>query len=292
MNDANDIATKVPEITLLFWIVKILTTAMGESTSDYLVAHIDPVVAVTVGLVAFVVALTLQFSVRRYIPWVYWFTALMVAIFGTMAADVLHVGFGIPYLVSTISFTVILIIIFATWYRIEKTLSIHSVFTRRREIFYWATVITTFALGTAAGDLSATTLGLGYLYSGVMFAIVIAIVAIAHYITKRTLSAEHRHQSTNAVLAFWLAYILTRPLGASFADWMGKAQNAGGLGWGDGAVSLSLLILILCFVGYMSITGRRNVSYPWEFKFFRYSINRRCSSACGMMASPLPSIKS
>jgi uncharacterized membrane-anchored protein len=248
--------SKVPEISAYFWIVKILTTAMGESTSDYLVSRIDPVVAVGIGFVIFAVAMILQFSVRRYIAWIYWFTALAVAIFGTMAADVLHVGFGIPYAVSASFFAIALIIIFIAWYASEKTLSIHSVVTVRREIFYWLTVLTTFALGTATGDLTATTLGFGYLSSGILFAVLIAIVAVAHAATKAILGAEHRHQSRNAVFAFWLAYILTRPLGASFADWMGKAQSAGGLGWGDGPVALVLFIIILCFVGYLSVTKK------------------------------------
>jgi uncharacterized membrane-anchored protein len=245
---------KVPEITAYFWIIKILTTAMGESTSDYLVSHMDPVIAVMLGALGLIVALALQFSVRRYVAWVYWLCVVMVAIFGTMAADVLHIGLGVPYVVSTTFFFLALVIIFAAWYASEKTLSIHSIYTRRREMFYWLTVMATFALGTALGDMTATTLGLGYLSSGILFIVLIVVVAIAHYITKGILSAEHRHLSRNAVLAFWLAYILTRPLGASFADWMGKAHSVGGLGWGDGSVSVVLSVIILCFVGYLSIT--------------------------------------
>jgi uncharacterized membrane-anchored protein len=249
-------STKVPEITIYFWIVKILTTAMGESTSDYFVLHIDPIVAVAIGLVGLVVALTLQFRAQRYVAWTYWFTVIMIAIFGTMAADVLHVVIGIPYIASTSFFAVALCVIFGIWYASEKTLSIHSITTTGREIFYWLTILTTFALGTAAGDLTATTFGLGYFYSGVLFAMLIAIVAVAHYATKSILGMENKHQSRNAVFAFWLAYILTRPLGASFADWAGKAQNMGGLGWGDGTVSLILLVLIVCFVGYLSASKK------------------------------------
>lgn len=248
--------TKVPEITVYFWIVKVLTTAMGESTSDYLVFHMDPVIAVCLGFAALVAALTLQFSVRRYIAWVYWLAALMVAVFGTMAADVLHVVFGVPYIVSAALFLVALAIIFAWWYASERTLSIHSISTRRREGFYWATVLATFALGTAVGDLTATTFGWGYLNSGVVFAVAIAVIAIGHYIAKAILGAEHRHLSRNAVFAFWFAYILTRPLGASFADWMGKSRNIGGLGWGDGTVSLALGVLIVVFVGYLSVSRK------------------------------------
>ena len=166
--------TKVPEVTAYFWITKVLTTGMGEATSDYLVHRFNPEIAVVVGFTAFVAAMALQFSVRRYNSWIYWLAVVMVAVFGTMAADVLHVGLGIPYAVSTAFFAVVLAVIFVLWYRSERTLSIHSIYTRRRELFYWATVLATFALGTAAGDLTAKVVGLGYLVSGVMFAVVIA----------------------------------------------------------------------------------------------------------------------
>ena len=140
---------KVPEVTVYFWIIKLLTTAMGESTSDYLVHQLNPVIAVALAGIGLLVALVLQLAVRRYVAWIYWLAVVMVAVFGTMAADVLHIGLGIPYLVSTAFFAVALAVIFGVWYASEKTLSIHSIYTRRRELFYWATVITTFALGTA-----------------------------------------------------------------------------------------------------------------------------------------------
>lgn len=250
------VLTKVPEVTIFFWIIKILTTGMGETTSDFLVKTIDPVIAVGIGAVALVIALVLQFRTKKYVPWVYWLAVSMVAVFGTMAADVLHIGLGIPYLVSTIFFLISLIIIFWLWYRTEKTLSIHSIHTRRRELFYWATVLATFALGTAAGDMTATTMHLGYFSSGVVFAVLIIIVAAGHYITRGMLAAEHRHQTRNAVLAFWLAYVLTRPLGASFADWMGVPQARAGLNWGTGQVSLVLALIIIGFVTYLTITRK------------------------------------
>jgi uncharacterized membrane-anchored protein len=245
---------KVPQITIFFWIVKILTTALGESTSDYLVRTIDPVIAVFIGFVVFAIALTMQFRARRYNPWIYWFAVAMVAVFGTMAADVLHIGLGIPYLYSTIFFAVALIAVFVLWYGVEHSLSIHSINTRRRELFYWLTVVTTFALGTAAGDMTASTFGLGYLNSGILFAILIAVVAFIHVVTKSVMSAEHHPETRNAVLAFWLAYILTRPLGASFADWMGKAASLGGLGWGDGPVAAGFTVVIVLFVSYLAIS--------------------------------------
>lgn len=234
---------KVPEITVYFWIVKLLTTAMGEVTSDFLVHQINPVIAVALGGVGLLISLVLQFWVRRYVAWVYWLAVTMVAIFGTMVADVLHIGLGIPYLVSTILFSVALVIIFIMWYLSEKTLSIHSIIKSRRELFYWATVMATFALGTATGDMTAVTLHLGYLSSGILFGILITLPALAYW-----------KLGLNASVAFWIAYILTRPLGASFADWLGRPQDLSGLGVGTGWVSLGLTIFIAGLVGYLSIT--------------------------------------
>src|ERR1039457_2181015 len=174
-------ASKVPQITVYFWIIKILTTAMGEALADFLAFRYGPVLAGTVGTVAIVAALVLQFRVRRYMAWVYWFAVAMVAVFGTMAADGMHIELGVPYTVSTAFFAVCLAAVFAAWYAVEGTLSIHSIYTPRRELFYWATVIATFALGTALGDLTATTLGLGYLASGIMFTVFILIPAVAYW---------------------------------------------------------------------------------------------------------------
>jgi uncharacterized membrane-anchored protein len=238
-------ALRVPEITAYFWAIKALSTAMGESTSDYLVHAMDPKVAVVLGFIGFVAALALQFRVRRYIAWTYWLAVVAVGVFGTMAADVLHVGFGVPYAVSSLLYAIVLVAVFASWYRTEKTLSIHSVDTPRRELFYWGAVVATFAMGTAVGDLTATTFGLGYLASGLLFAALIAIPAIGYW----------RFQ-WNPILSFWLAYVATRPLGASFADWMGKPHNAGGLGWGDGPVAIGLSIAIFCLVAFLAITRR------------------------------------
>ena len=185
---------KVPEITVLFWIIKLLTTGMGETTSDYLMHQMNPIFAVALGGGGLAVALLTQFSVRRYIPWVYWLAVIMVAIFGTMAADAIHVALKIPYLVSTAGFSIALSLIFVVWYRSEKTLSIHRIYTFRRELFYWATVMATFALGTAAGDMTASTLGLGYFTSGLLFAVLFALPAIAY-----------GRFGLNEVSAFWFA---------------------------------------------------------------------------------------
>ena len=211
--------------------------------------RIDPFLAVSLGAVAFAVALSLQFRARRYVPWVYWLAVSMVSVFGTMAADVVHIGFGVPYAVSTVFFAVALAAVLGVWYRSERTLSIHSIHTPRREFFYWATVLTTFALGTAAGDLTASTMRLGYFASGVLFAVVIAVPALAHW-----------RFGLNPVVAFWGAYIVTRPLGASFADWLGVPPSRRGLDFGTGPVTLVLAAAIAVLVGYLTITPARAAS--------------------------------
>jgi uncharacterized membrane-anchored protein len=236
-------ALRVPEITAYFWVIKALSTALGESTSDYLVHVMNPRIAVGFGFIGFVVALVLQFSVRRYIAWTYWLAVVMVGVFGTMAADVLHVGFGVPYTESSVLYALVLLAVFVTWGRTERTLSIHSIDTARREAFYWAAVVATFAMGTALGDLAAITLHLGYLDSGLLFAAVIAIPALGYWWLR-----------WNPIFSFWFAYVATRPLGASFADWTGKPRSAGGLSWGDGRVALVLTAAIFCLVAYLAIT--------------------------------------
>ncbi|HEU5200540.1 MAG TPA: hypothetical protein VFU32_12950 [Ktedonobacterales bacterium] len=235
---------KVPEITAFFWIIKLLTTAMGESTSDYLVFQINPYVAVALGCLGLVVALILQLWVRRYIPWVYWLAIVMVAIFGTMAADVAHVVLGIPYAVSAACFASALALIFVIWYLSEKTLSIHTITRGRRELFYWATVMATFALGTAAGDMTASTLNLGYSTSIFLFAGLFALPGVGLWLF-----------GLNEIAAFWWAYVVTRPLGASVADWLGKPY-LDGLGLGDDKVSIVLTLLIVVFAGYVTITRK------------------------------------
>jgi uncharacterized membrane-anchored protein len=244
-------ALRVPEITVYFWVIKALSTALGESTSDYSVHAIDPVIAVCLGFIGFVVALSLQFWVRRYIAWTYWLAVVGVGVFGTMAADVLHVRFGVPYAVSSVLYGLVLAAVFVSWQKTEKTLSFHTIDTPRREAFYWAAVVATFAMGTALGDLSSITFGLGYFASGLLFAAVIAIPA-----------AGYARLGWNGIFSFWFAYVATRPLGASFADWMGKPQSVGGLGWGEGRVALALSILIICLVAFLAITRRDVQSAP------------------------------
>lgn len=243
--NADQRPVKVAAVTVLFWIAKILTTGMGETTSDFFVRRFDPVIVVMIGAVLFIAVLALQWTRRSYVPWSYWLAVVMVSVFGTMTADVTHVVLGVPYLISSIAFAIVLAAIFVVWFRVEGTLSIHSISTPRRELFYWATVVATFALGTAVGDLTATTLHLGYLASGLLFALIFAVPAFAWWRFR-----------LDPIFAFWFAYIVTRPLGASFADWMGVTPERGGLDWGTGPVSLVLALLIAVLVGYMSAVHR------------------------------------
>ncbi|HUB37750.1 MAG TPA: hypothetical protein VMA72_02755 [Streptosporangiaceae bacterium] len=235
--------TKVPQITAWFWIAKIASTGMGEALSDYGYARYGTFVDGAFGAVLLIGALTLQFRTRRYSTWIYWLAVVAVSVTGTMAADGLHIVVGLPYTVTTALYAVILALIFVAWYNTEGTLSIHSITTVRREAFYWATVMATFALGTALGDLTAVTLKLGYFSSAVLFLVVIAIPLVAHWKLRM-----------NSVLAFWFAYTITRPLGASVADWLGVPHHLGGLGWGRGNVAMILTVPILIAVAYMAIS--------------------------------------
>ncbi|MGH9107998.1 MAG: COG4705 family protein [Acidimicrobiales bacterium] len=236
-------AVRVPEVGAIFWFVKALSTAMGEATSDFMVHTIDPVVAVLCGFGAFCIALVLQFRQGRYVAWSYWLAVAMVGVFGTMAADVLHVAVGVPYPVSTIFYALVLAAVFVAWWLTERTLSMHCIDTPRREGFYWAAVVATFAMGTALGDFTAYDLHLGYLPSAILFAGLIAVPAFGF-----------RWLRWNAVLSFWFAYVVTRPLGASVADGLGKPASVSGLGLGDGWVALAFGAVIFLAVAYLSAT--------------------------------------
>ncbi|NRD78931.1 hypothetical protein HPT25_16325 [Bacillus sp. BRMEA1] len=244
-NIARQILTKVPEITIFFWLTKVLTTGMGEVFSDYLVKNMNPILAVAIAGLVLAASILIQFFARKYVPWIYWLVVVMVSIFGTMAADIVHVVLGITYLVSTLFFAAVLAIVLAIWFASEKTLSIHSIHTIRREIFYWCTVLGTFALGTAAGDMTASTMHLGYFASGILFTIILLVPAIGSWLL-----------GFNKIFAFWFAYIMTRPVGASFSDWISASKSHGGVGLGEGPVSLILTIFIIILVGYLSITRK------------------------------------
>lgn len=237
-------ALRVPEVGVMFWLIKGLSTAMGESTSDFLVHSMAPELAVLLGFAAFVAALAVQFRVARYAPWAYWTAVATVGIFGTMAADVVHVALGVPYVASSIFYASVLAAVFVAWRHAEGTLSIHSVNTPRRELFYWATVVATFAMGTALGDLTAYTLHLGYFPSAALFGGLIVVPAVGY-----------RFLRWSPVLCFWFAYVLTRPLGASLADGLGKPKTASGLGLGAGPMVLIFAALIALLVCYLTVTG-------------------------------------
>jgi uncharacterized membrane-anchored protein len=235
------VAAKVPEIIFVFWVVKILTTAGGEVTSDYLKTYGNFGGGGT-EVVLFVGALVLQFATRRYRAFAYWFLAYAIAIAGTGISDFLHLDVHIPYAGTTLLWAAVLAAVFWTWHRSEGTLSIHSIATQRREAFYWATVFATFALGTALGDFTATSLNMGYLPSGIFFFAVILLPALAWW-----------RFGLNSVAAFWMAYVITRPLGASFSDWISKPSNITGIDFGNGATAIVFAVAVLVLVSYLAI---------------------------------------
>ncbi|MDT5319031.1 MAG: hypothetical protein QOD88_1553 [Mycobacterium sp.] len=235
------LAAKVPDITASFWVLKLITTAMGEAASDYLLNTIS-LLGLVIGAAGFAIALGVQFRTRRYNAFAYWSAVMMVAVFGTMAADVLHHQLGVSFGMSTLFCALAVAATFWIWHRSENTLSIHSITTRRREVFYWLAVSFTFALGTAAGDLTASQLHFGFVGSIVLFAIVMAVPALGYW-----------RFHLNSVLAFWWAYITTRPLGASVADWVSKPVKVGGLSYGDGPVAAVLLVIALILVTFVGV---------------------------------------
>jgi uncharacterized membrane-anchored protein len=245
------VAAKVPEIIFLFWVIKILTTAGGEATSDYLKTF-GNIAGGGTEVALFVIGVVVQFGSRRYRAFAYWFLAYAIAIFGTGVSDFLHLDVHIPYAGTTLLWAVVLIAIFWIWHRSEGTLSIHSITTQRRECFYWATVFATFALGTALGDYTATALGLGYLSSGILFSVAILIPALAWW-----------RLGLNEVAAFWIAYVLTRPLGASFADYISKPSSISGIGFGNGPTALVFAVAVLILVLYLAI-ARPDIQPPLE----------------------------
>ncbi|WP_109775316.1 hypothetical protein [Quadrisphaera granulorum] len=235
-------AAKVPEITAVFWLVKVLTTGMGEAASDYL-GETSLVLGGLVGVGSLVGALAWQLRAREYSAVRYWTAVSAVAVFGTMTADITHVVTGLSYAVTTAAWAVVVAVLFTAWWRVEGTLSIHDVDSTRRELFYWATVLATFALGTAAGDLTGLALGWGFLPSGLLFGAAMVVPLVAWRL------------GLSPVAAFWSAYVLTRPFGASFADWLGKpAHVGGGVGLGDGPVTLAALVAIAALVGVLAVT--------------------------------------
>jgi len=245
---ARKMLSKVPEVTVFFWIIKILCTTVGETAADFLNINLGLTVTTVVMGVFLAGALFAQFRLRRYVPGVYWLAVVLISIVGTLITDNLVDNFGVPLLTTMIVFSVALTVTFAVWYASEKTLSIHTIYTTKREAFYWLAILFTFALGTAAGDLAAEGLALGFLTSAVMFGAVIALIALAYYYGK-----------LGAVLAFWIAYILTRPLGASVGDYLIQGRDAGGLALGTMTTSAIFLAAILALVVYLAVTRRDKI---------------------------------
>ena len=245
-NEMKKILSKVPEVTIFFWIIKVLCTTVGETASDFLNINLGfglTRTSIIMG-VLLTVALFFQFKSNKYVPGIYWLTVVLISIFGTLVTDNMTDGMGIPLVVSTIVFSIALVITFALWYASEKTLSIHSIFTKRREAFYWFTILFTFALGTATGDLMAESLGLGYLVTGILIAAIIALVAAAWRL------------KMDPILAFWLVYIMTRPLGASMGDYLSQPAAYGGLGLGAAVTSAIFLLAIVATVIFLAVTKK------------------------------------
>ena len=252
---------KVPEVTIYFWVIKVLCTTVGETAADYLNAtlHFGLTGTSLVMGVLLLVVLFFQFKAKKYVPSIYWLAVVLLSIVGTLITDLLTDKLGVPLQTTTIIFSIALVLTFTIWYVVEKTLSVHSIVTTRREVFYWLAILFTFALGTAAGDLTAEKFGLGYLTSLYIFAGLITIITIVYFTVKRILAVEHKHQSRNAVLAFWLVYILTRPLGASIGDYLSQSRSDGGLGLGATITSVLFLITILGMVVYLTLTRKDEI---------------------------------
>ena len=258
-SDANSLArqmlNKVPQITIFFWIIKILCTTVGETAADFLNQNLGLGLTNTTYIMGalLIVALIFQFRARKYKPAFYWIVVVLLSVVGTLITDNLTDHFGVSLVTSTLGFSLALIATFVAWYQVERTLSVHDIDTTRREAFYWAAILFTFALGTAAGDLVAEKFGLGYLTSLGIFAGLIGLIALAHFAFK-----------LNGILAFWLAYILTRPLGASLGDLMSQPHKLGGLGLGTTVTSAIFLTAILVLVVYLVVTKRDVNGTPQE----------------------------
>ena len=236
------VLSKVPEVTLLFWVIKVLSTTVGETGADYLAVHVGLGTGLTMAFMigALVVVIAMQVRQRRFVSWLYWLTVVLVSVVGTQITDVLTDRLGVSLYVSTTAFSIALAILFLVWYRVERTVSISEIDTRRREAFYWGAILLTFALGTAAGDLATEALGLGFTVGAVVFTTLIALTAIAWRL------------GAGAVLCFWITYILTRPLGASLGDLLAQAREYGGLGLGTSVTSITFLVIICALVAWSS----------------------------------------
>ncbi len=242
--------SKVPEVTIYFWIIKILCTTVGETAADFLNTNLNLGLTGTSLVMAalLIVILVFQFKSKKYIPSIYWLAVVLISVVGTLITDNLTDNFGVSLITTTVIFAIALAVTFSIWYKNEKTLSIHSIVTKKRESFYWLAILFTFALGTASGDLIAERFNLGYLLSAILFAGAIALVVLLY-----------RRFKLNAVWAFWIAYILTRPLGASIGDYLSQDRSSGGLGLGTTTTSIIFLAAILVLVLYLIRTKKDQI---------------------------------
>jgi uncharacterized membrane-anchored protein len=242
---AAPIYNRVPKVTVDFWLIKLMAVTVGETAADYLNTHfglgLPATSLIMTGLL--LAALMLQFAQNKYVPWTYWVAVVLISVVGTLISDYFADDLGISLEITSAVFAVALAATFAIWYAFERTLSIHTIFTTRREIFYWLAILFTFALGTSAGDMAAEGLGLGYLSAGVGYGAIIAVIAVAYFGFR-----------INGILAFWLAYILTRPMGASFGDLLAQPVSNGGVGFGTTNTSLAFFFCIALIIAYMTIT--------------------------------------
>ena len=246
---------KVPEVTIYFWLIKVLSTTVGETAADFLDTNLNLGLTTTslIMTALLVAAMIAQVRLDRYVAWAYWVTVVLVSIVGTLITDNLSDGYNVPLEVTTPVFAVLLALTFIAWFAAERTLSIHSIFTRRREGFYWTTILFTFALGTAAGDLLSEKLNLGYWVALGLFGAAIAVVIAVRFALR-----------ADAIASFWVAYVLTRPLGASLGDLLSQPKDAGGLGLGTTATSFLFLAAILALVTYLTVSKRDVSAEPAE----------------------------
>ncbi|WP_340151976.1 hypothetical protein [uncultured Sneathiella sp.] len=238
---------RVPQVTVEFWLIKLMAVTVGETAADFLNQNLGLGLSTTSWIMSglLIAALILQFSQKRYVPSIYWLAVVLISVVGTLVTDNLVDNLGFSLQSTTIAFSIALAATFSVWFASERTLSIHTIFTAKREAFYWLAILFTFALGTAAGDLAAEGLGLGYLTAGLMYGAIIAVITAVYYILRM-----------NGILAFWLAYILTRPMGASFGDLLSQAKANGGLGFGTVVTSALFLTAIVVIIGYMTLTHK------------------------------------
>jgi uncharacterized membrane-anchored protein len=243
------VMNRVPEVTIAFWVIKIMSTTVGETGADYLAVHVGLGTVVTDAIMAalLIASLIVQLQARRYVPWRYWLTVVLISVVGTQITDALTDGLGVSLYLSTSVFAAALAVTFAVWYAVERTLSIHTIVTMRRELFYWTAILLTFALGTAAGDLATEALQLGFRVGVVAFGGLIALVTLSYY------------RGANPILTFWIAYVLTRPLGASLGDLLSQARTYGGLGLGTIITSTVFLTIIVVLVAVVSLNANAPV---------------------------------